>query len=279
MHVHSRRRRWLLGLILMAASLSLVVRFWPATSTAEPAAWGRADQANPAPAEPVSGVAPPANVRIQTTSLEGDGAALLGPSASAWDKAAPTAILLNRTPRIYQTEPVRELTIPSLEVRALRAGDQLLVRMRWSDATKNAPEPPPRKHGEGGEPAQLYKRPTGETAAFPDAAAVMIPQRGAGLPFPSLMMGDQHASASLYYWNASRGAEEMTASGRATPKPTGKSLPHRATHNEGKWTLTLQLPASPDDCPVAFAIWDGQLGDRDGLKFFSIWYVLTRAEP
>jgi hypothetical protein len=26
---------------------------------------------------------------------------------------------------------------------------------------------------------------------------------------------------------------------------------------------------------VAFAVWDGQYGDRDGLKFFSVWYVLT----
>jgi hypothetical protein len=37
----------------------------------------------------------------------------------------------------------------------------------------------------------------------------------------------------------------------------------------------MAIPNPRDSYPIAFAIWDGQLGDRDGLKFFSIWYVLT----
>ena len=43
-----------------------------------------------------------------------------------------------------------------------------------------------------------------------------------------------------------------------------------------RWRLTLELPDQPDGVPVAFALWDGASGDRDGLKFFSIWYVLVR---
>jgi DMSO reductase family type II enzyme heme b subunit len=92
-------------------------------------------------------------------------------------------------------------------------------------------------------------------------------------------MGDAHNPARLYYWNASRGAAVLTASGRATPQPTGEKFTHRARHGAGKWTLTLELPALADGYPVAFAIWDGQFGDRDGLKFFSVWYVLNRAAP
>jgi len=104
----------------------------------------------------------------------------------------------------------------------------------------------------------------------------MVPERWAGPSFPSLLMGDKHAPARIFYWNASRGAEELTASGRATPSPTGKSVPHRARHEAGRWTLTMELPDQPHGDPFAFAVWDGEIGDRDGLKYFSIWYVLSK---
>jgi Ethylbenzene dehydrogenase len=273
MNNSSQRLSWILAIAAVTAPLYFVVRTWPVAPRAEAKQAARASSTvkDPAPARTA-----PAKLYIRAASCELESATLLDATASAWDKAAPTATLLNRTPRIYQTEPARDLAIPTLEVRALRTANQLLVRMRWSDPTRNAPEPPPRKKGEGDDPAQLYKRPTGETAAFPDAAAVMIPQGKIDSTFPSLVMGDRHAPASLYYWNASHGAEEMSASGRATPKPTGKAVPFRAVHAEGKWTLTLQMPEPADGCPLAFAIWDGQLGDRDGLKFFSIWYVLKK---
>jgi hypothetical protein len=185
-------------------------------------------------------------------------------------------VLLNRTPRVYQTEPVRQPAPPALEARAVRVDGKLVVRLRWADATRDAPQAPPRKKGEGGDPARLYKRPTGQTAAFADAAAVMVPERWAGKEFPSLVMGDRNAPARLYYWNASRGAEELLATGRATQKPVGKSFPHRARHAAGAWTLTLELPDPGAGCPAAFAVWDGHAGDRDGLKCFSVWYVLRK---
>jgi DMSO reductase family type II enzyme heme b subunit len=159
----------------------------------------------------------------------------------------------------------------------LRSGGKLVLRLQWDDATKNAPEPPPARTGKGGEPKLLYKRPTGETATFPDAAAVMVPDSWTGPEFPSLLMGDKHTPACLYYWSASRGAEVLKASGRATPQPVGRSVPHRARHENSKWTVTLELPAQPEGYPIAFAIWDGQFADRDGLKFFSIWYVMSRS--
>jgi DMSO reductase family type II enzyme heme b subunit len=88
-------------------------------------------------------------------------------------------------------------------------------------------------------------------------------------------MGDKHHPVRLFYWNATWGAQEMTASGRATPKPVGQAVAHRARHAEGKWSLTLELPEQLDGCPLAFAVWDGEAGDRDGLKWFSIWYALA----
>jgi hypothetical protein len=196
---------------------------------------------------------------------------LLDPAGKAWGRAKPTAILLNRTPRIYQTERVSSRPIPGCEVRALRAGGRLYLRLHWDDPTKNAPQAPPRRRGGAG---HLPRRPTAHTSAFPDAAAVMVPVHWTGPAFPSLLMGDKNNPVLLYYWNASRGGEVLKAAGRATPQPTGQRFPHRARHDGKRWAVALALPAPPVGSPLAFAVWDGGAGDRDGLKFFSPWYVL-----
>ena len=103
----------------------------------------------------------------------------------------------------------------------------------------------------------------------------MVPEKWTGPGFPSLMMGDADNPVRLFYWNASRGAEELSATGRATPQPTGRTFDHRAEHAGGHWTLTAALPDQADGTPLAFAVWDGAHDDRDGLKFFSVWYVVT----
>jgi hypothetical protein len=220
-------------------------------------------------------LSPATNLRIHAHESTVEASALLDSDASAWNESTPTAIILNRTPRIYQTEPARDYSIPRCEVRALRSGGKLILRLNWDDPTKNAPQAPAAKNNTSDKGEHLYKRPTGETSAFADAAAVMIPDNWTGPSFPSLLMGDKHNPAILYYWNGSRGATELVASGRATPQPNGQSFPFRAHHSNNQWTLTMAIPNPRDGYPIAFAIWDGQLGDRDGLKFFSIWYVLT----
>jgi hypothetical protein len=200
---------------------------------------------------------------------------LLDPGAGAWTEVPATKILLNRTPRVYQTEPPFTGKVPALEVRVARAAGKLVARLEWDDATKNVPAAPPRKTGEAGDPDKLYKRPTGETSQFADAAAVMIPKDWTGPGFPSLQMGDAKNPVRILYWSSSRGAEELTASGRTTVKPAERSLTHKADYADKKWRLTLELPTVAEGTPVAFAIWDGASQDRDGLKFFSIWYVLS----
>ena len=173
---------------------------------------------------------------------------------------------LNRTPRVYQTEPPFAGKIPRLEVRAVRAEGKLIVRLEWDDATKNAPEAPPRKTGDGGDPDKIYKRPTARNLG------VRRRRRGHGSrkngrdqAFPSLQMGDAKNPVRIFYWNASRGAEELAASGRTTPKATGRRSHHKAEHAANKWRLTLELPDQPDGMPMAFAMWDG--GDGRPRRF------------
>ena len=253
---------------LLLGSAGAVAYFWPRTSSGA----GAAVRADTEAKDDDRRLPPAANLRIHVGESDAKVKTLLDPAATAWKDAAPTNILLNRTPRVYQTEPPFTGKIPALDVRALRSEGKLIVRLEWDDATKNAPEAPPRKTGEAGDPDKLYKRPTGETSHFPDAAAVMIPEEWKGPGFPSLQMGDAKNPVRIFYWNASRGAEELAASGRATPKPSGRTFDHRADYAADKWRVTLELPHQADGTPVAFAVWDGASEDRDGLKFFSIWY-------
>jgi hypothetical protein len=36
--------------------------------------------------------------------------------------------------------------------------------------------------------------------------------------------------------------------------------------------VTLELPELPVGTPLAVAIWNGSQQDRDGRKYFSVWY-------
>jgi dimethylsulfide dehydrogenase subunit gamma/complex iron-sulfur molybdoenzyme family reductase subunit gamma len=268
----------------MKASRLLLAGALVVAGAAAVALWrpGRhADQTRAASSPPAAGaeapaapLPPAARLRLPVTASQAEEQTVLDPKNEAWDQAGPTTIILNRTPRVYQTEPATPRPAPALEARAIRAGGKLFVRLRWQDATRNAPQAPPRKTGEAGVPEVLYKRPTGETSTFADAAAIMVPERWTGPGFPSLVMGDAKNPVRLFYWNASRGAEEMSATGRATPKPAGRPFAHRAEYADGHWALTAALPDVADGTPVAFAVWDGAHNDRDGLKFFSVWYVL-----
>lgn len=219
--------------------------------------------------------------RVGVAELPADAVEPLDPAAVVWEKATPTPLLLSRTPRIYQTEPLDQPAPPDAEVRVLRRGDSLLVRLAWADATENAPRPPEARKGEAGKPEILYKKPTTETSAFSDAAAVMLPEKWEGPAFPSLVMGDEKSPALLYYWSASRGTDVVEAKGRASTTKLGRPFPARAAFHDGRWAVVLTVPAPSLDAgyPAAFAVWDGAHGDRDGIKFFSTWYVLAPQRP
>jgi len=216
-------------------------------------------------------------LRVAVADLPADASDPLDPASTAWEKAPATRLVLSRTPRLFQTEPTRQPSPPAADVRVLQRGTNLVVRLSWDDRTEDAPRAPEARRGEAGVPKLLYKQPTNETATFSDAAAVMIPEGWKGPAFPSLVMGDEKTPAILYHWSAARGTGVLRARGRANTTRLDRSFPARAVHRDGKWTATLEIPAPAIDAgyPVAFAIWDGGHGDRDGLKFFSVWYVLS----
>lgn len=244
--------------------------------------------AGEAQSQPPSAATPPAlagarGLRVAVVDLPGAAteAEASDPKAPLWDKVPPTALLLSRTPRVYQTEPTDHPAPPSAEARAVRAASSIVVRLSWEDPTPDAPQAPEARQGTAGVPDILYKRPTGETSAFSDAAAIMLPEDWSGPAFPSLVMGDAKTPARLYHWTASRGAQVVRANGRATTARLDQTFTAKAAHDKGRWSVTFALPAPRIETgyPVAFAVWDGQHDDRDGQKFFSVWYILAPSAP
>lgn len=240
---------------------------------------GAADARSQPPAAPPLALAGARALRLAVVDLPGAASEAMDPKAPLWDKIPAASLLLSRTPRLYQTEPADQPAPPSAEARAVRASSSLVVRVSWDDPSPDAPRAPEARQGTAGVPDRLYKRPTGETAAFSDAAAIMLPENWTGPAFPSLVMGDKKSTARLYHWTASRGAEVARANGRATTTRLDQTFAAKAVHDKGRWSVAFELPAPRIETgyPIAFAVWDGKHNDRDGQKFFSVWYVLAPA--
>ncbi len=213
---------------------------------------------------------PPALV-LTAQAVAADPGMLMDPNYGAWQSVQAKRMALNRTPRLFDTEPPSELEIPEIEVRLARTGGKLIARLSWRDATEDAAK----LTSAPGTPAEgrFVKEPTEATNRFFDAAAVMHPAEAVEVGMtPGLQMGDAHDPVTIYYWNAARGAMLMDARGRETTRRTGKSFAARAIYQGGSWNLCLELPGLQKGLPLAFAIWNGSQQDRDGRKYFSVWH-------
>ena len=198
------------------------------------------------------------------------GEILLQGQPANWSQASARKVALNRTPPLYDTDEPATEEITVVEVRMLRAAGKLYAQLTWRDSTHDAatlqaiPDSPPE--------TRFLKVPTEAEDRFFDAAAIMAPTKGGTGLNPSLQMGDVDHSVQIYYWNSARGAMLMEAQGRGTTKRTGQGFPASAVYQSGRWTVTFELPAQPAGTPMAFAIWNGAQRDRDGRKYFSVWY-------
>jgi hypothetical protein len=215
--------------------------------------------------------APPPTLILTAATVTADVATLADPLAVAWQSIPAKKIALNRTPRLYETEPPSGVEISEIELRTARAGGRVMVHLAWQDPTEDtatitaAPGVPT----EG----RFLKAPTEVTDRFFDAAAVMCPTK-AGTAVPGLQMGDAQDPVTIYYWNAARGPMLMEAQGRETTRRTGQGFPARAMYRSGTWSVSLGLPDLPRGTPLAFAIWNGSQQDRDGRKYFTVWHWL-----
>ena len=223
----------------------------------------------PAAADPADMlILPVAQVKLTTTTT------LLDPAHKVWDSTTDSPLHFNRTPPLYDGDPLDDGARPAASIRLLRiAGDFLVIRIRWTDPTEDRGSRAQRHPNAGSD--HIYKQHTEQTVNYADAFCIMTPRkRGPSAQYPSMVMGEVGSPVDLYYWRAAADFQTLTAHGRATvaqdtvaPQPAG-----RAARDGDGWILTMAIPNMPAGTPVCVALWDGVKEHRDGLKYFSLWY-------
>jgi DMSO reductase family type II enzyme heme b subunit len=194
----------------------------------------------------------------------------LDPSAVDWKSAAPMTLSLQRTPPLYPTDAPASIEVPSVQAQFLHTTAGNFVRLEWVDKSHDSALLPKAERAWQGD--QLVTQ-SGATDRFSDACAVMIPAKAVTSDLnPSLQMGDADHPVRIFVWDSTRGAAVMEATGRETTKRTGQTFPAHGQYANGKWSVTLQVPDMKAGTPFAVAIWNGSQQDRDGRKYFTIWY-------
>lgn len=206
--------------------------------------------------------ATPAPKTIRVLSAAGVDAA--SPAAAIWRKAPTTQVILQPAfpghASIVGTPVTERLT-----AQAVRAGDRLFVKLAWSDNTANTA--------------------INDTGQFVDGAAVQFPVNGK--PATTPFMGDAKNAVNVWYWRADGRTENLIAKGfgTATSVPF-EGLRSAAVRTESGWEVVISRPlrVKPDQgaslqgrrtMPVAFAAWDGNNQERDGLKAVTLeWWEL-----
>jgi DMSO reductase family type II enzyme heme b subunit len=201
---------------------------------------------------------------------------LLDPAAAQWSSAERVTLALMPTPlasqpsayirAVWKDKPYGKTR--SVRVSALNNGGEIFFRLEWEDPQKND---------------------TVTDTAFADAAALLFPM---GSDAPLLTMGDTQHPVNAWHWRADLGEQgrNNVAHGLGSTVLSDKShIVCRASWDKGVWRLVISRPLSvPDQADqavqlkpgqqirFAVAIWQGQNGERAGIKAFSqTWRPLT----
>jgi steroid C-25 hydroxylase gamma subunit len=201
---------------------------------------------------------------------------LLDPAAAQWSSAEPLTLALMPTPlasqpslyirAVWKEHPYGK--IHAVRVSALNNGTEIFFRLEWNDPEKND---------------------TVTDTTFADAAALLFPM---GSDAPLQTMGDQQHPVNAWHWRADLGehGRNNVARGLGSTVLSAKShIVCRASWDKGKWRLVINRPLSvPDQADeavqlkpgqetrFAVAVWEGQNGERAGIKAFSQnWRPLT----
>ncbi len=208
---------------------------------------------------------------VQSMS-QSDAAVAMEPAADGWNSAKATRLHLNLTPTLYAGDATDDGVRPDVSVRLLRLDDgSVIVRAQWADLTANIAGGGT-KFPDGGED-HIYKKHSEGVSTFPDAFCAMVPvKRGPHAVYPSMMMGEKQQPVDLCFWKAGDGFQLLGAHGRASTAKTKTQLAGKSVREDGRWIVTMVLPNVTPGTPICFAIWDGALEQRDGIKYYSLWY-------
>ena len=195
----------------------------------------------------------------------------LNPLDASWAKLAPSSVALY--PQVSVAPATARSGALTVNVRALYSGQTLALHLEWQD-------PKPAQSSGVGE--------------FADGAAVQWPVHyGSGKALPYVGMGHAGVPVALWYWRADGAVETLAAEGfgTLTAQPTD-GVEAKGIWKDGFWRVVFTRPlrSAPGDhrvpldpaaqglVPVAFAIWNGDAQERDGLKRLSGWHALRFAQ-
>lgn len=243
------------------------------------------------PVQAISGEAAPASTIIDNTPVEAlqIGGSMLAlktavnltdPENAAWRDVQEYSMELGMAPPVHQSINLRyDATAAAIPVflRAATDGNNIYLRMRWSDESKNM---------------------TTSRTDFADGAAVQFALEDVGAdgsPTTSFMMGAPNGPVNIWYWKAGQEQAQNLAAGgfgsttRLEPAGLNASSVYRG---DGEWVVVFSRPLQQSgehqavlnsaNAHMAFALWQGEQKQRDGLKHVSMGWVelqLSEAMP
>jgi DMSO reductase family type II enzyme heme b subunit len=190
----------------------------------------------------------------------------LDPASPNWLKQPATTV------SVYPQTSVPPAAAPAgaatVKVRAQYSAKIIALHLEWTD------DKPAKDRGIG---------------QFADAAAVQWPLRyGSGVALPYIGMGHRDTPVALWFWRGDGSVETLAAEGfgtLSTQAPDGVKA--KGVWKDGTWRVVFVrthsapgehrvsiAPAKLGLMPVAFATWNGESAERNGLKRLSAWQVL-----
>ncbi len=203
---------------------------------------------------------------------------LLDPGAANWKVASAENAELQPTPAplipsayvVNAWKGKQFGKVKAVTVRALHNSDEVFFRLEWHDPTQNLVE-------------------SADANVYPDAAALLFPLKGDA---PLMVMGTADQPVTAWYWRADfKGkAQNDIAQGLGTTRITPSDISAQGQWHDGVWHLVLARRLRVRDSAtqveftvgqtskIAFAVWDGQNGERNGIKAYSPhWHELMLA--
>jgi DMSO reductase family type II enzyme heme b subunit len=206
---------------------------------------------------------------MRAKRVDVDSKVLRDPAAPQWQDVPGEATAMGPTPAGNQNSRYARLwarerpygKLSSLSVRSAHNGKAIAFLLEWADSTQNV------DFLEG---------------KSPDGAGILFSLEGDA---PLTTMGSESQPVNAWFWRADLGeaGENLTASGLGTVEAAGDGQIATASRwKGGTWQVVLVRPLATGgrsertvqleagkSAKVAFAVWDGSLGERAGLKSFS----------
>lgn len=207
-------------------------------------------------------------------SLLQDSGDVRDPLAPAWRDAQEYSMELTMAPPVHPSVNLRyDPTVAALPVfvRGASDGKKLYLRLRWPDASENT---------------------TSSRSDFADGAAVQfdLDDASADGSSTSFMMGAANTPVNIWYWKAGEALAQNLAAGgfgSTTALATAGLESSSVYRDSGEWVVVFSRPLletgdhlvnlESATANIAFALWQGDQRQRDGLKHVSMGWV--RLEP